>query len=64
MKNLPISPTQLGEDMRKIGIFLLLAGAVGYFIGGELVRNQPETLVLISTGLVTWVVGLLFSNER
>lgn len=63
MKFPTINPIALSEDMRKIGIFLLLAGAVGYFIGAEGVRHQAEAFILASVGLAVWILGLVTTKE-
>ena len=52
-----ISRNDVCEDMRKIGVAMMIAGVVGVVLSGDTV-SVKDGFALIFLGCIIWIVGL------
>ncbi|HEB92336.1 MAG TPA: hypothetical protein ENI94_02500 [Gammaproteobacteria bacterium] len=54
---------KLGEDFRKIAIFLVSGGFAGWIIDSDKI-TQMEGFMLLTFGFAVWVIGIVLSSKE
>ena len=61
--NLANKRAVFSEDLRKLGIYSIGLGLVAYIVSGDKITDK-EALAIEITGLILWIVGLLFAKSK